>query len=155
MAVTIEGAAGCYPGETARPAELMALAAQFQRAAGEAIKIWQRGQHTSAAPFRLLCIHAIELYLNAFLLHCGEPAPAIRGMQHNLAARLALLDKYKLVLKVKTRTHLSDISANREYLVSRYAPDATMLSQLNRLQATLAEIEAKVRMRVDVNGQAA
>jgi hypothetical protein len=30
-----------------------------------------------------------------------------------------------------------------------------MLSQLNRLQATLAEIEAKVRMRVDVNGQAA
>ncbi|WEJ57456.1 hypothetical protein [Devosia sp. FJ2-5-3] len=76
-------------------------------------------------------------------------------MQHNLAARLALLDKYKLVLKVKTRTHLSDISANREYLVSRYAPDATMLSQLNRLQATLAEIEAKVRMRVDVNGQAA
>jgi hypothetical protein len=148
MTAATSTAASCYPGETAKPEELIALAAQFQNAAKEASRIWIRGQNTTAAPFRLLSIHAIELYLNAFLLHCGEPAPAIRGMQHNLAARVALLDKHKLVLRTKTRAHLSDISLNREYLVSRYAPDVTTLSQINRLQATLIEVESKVRAKL-------
>jgi hypothetical protein len=154
MAAPAERTSNCYPGATSRPEELMALAAQYQLAATEAIKICKRGHNISVAPFRLLCIHAIELYLNAFLLHCGEPASAVRGLQHNLAAYLALLDKYKLVLRTKTRCHLADISANREYLVSRYAPDVTTLSQINRLQATLTEVETKVRTRLTPASQA-
>lgn len=154
MAAPAEWTSNSYPGATAHPEELMALADQFQLAADEAIKISKRGHNISLAPFRLLCIHAIELYLNAFLLHCGEPASAIRSLQHDLAARLDLLDKYKLVLKAKTRCHLTDISANREYVVSRYAPDVTTLSQVNRLQATVAEVESKVRARLTPASQA-
>lgn len=92
----------------------------------------------------MLCIHAIELYLNAFLRDAGQPAPAIRGLQHNLAARLELTDRYGLVLRQKTRGHLAAISENREYLISRYQPKAAKLSQLNRLQATLLEVREKV-----------
>lgn len=144
----LEAKANTYPGETAQPTELIALAGQFQRAAEQSVKIVNRGQYISSAPFRLLCLHAIELYLNAFLIHCGEQPPSVRGLQHNLCARLELLDKHKLILKLKTRAHLAEISTNREYLVSRYAPEVQIQSQINRLQATLAEVEGKVRKRL-------
>ncbi|MGV3574652.1 MAG: hypothetical protein ACO1O4_05870 [Devosia sp.] len=133
-----------YPGETSTAGELVALADVFGRAADALIATRTPGSSMSTAPFRLLCIHAIELYLNAFLRNAGQPAPAIRGLQHNLAARLELTDKYGLVLRQKTREHLTAVSENREYLVSRYAPDAAKLSQLNRLQATLTEVREKV-----------
>lgn len=135
---------GIYPGETSTSGELIALADEFRRAADAVILTRTPGSAISTAPFRLLCIHAIELYLNAFLRDAGQPAPAIRGLQHNLAARLQLTDRYGLVLRQKTRGHLAAVSENREYLVSRYAPDAANLSQLNRLQATLAEVREKV-----------
>lgn len=133
-----------YPGETSTSAELIALADEFRRAADAVVLTCTRGSMISTAPFRLLCIHAIELYLNAFLRDAGQPAPAIRGLQHNLAARLELTDRYGLVLRQKTRGHLAAVSENREYLISRYEPDAAKLSQLNRLQATLAEVREKV-----------
>ena len=133
-----------YPGETSTPAELIALADEFRRAADAVVLARTSGSTISTAPFRLLCIHAIELYLNAFLRDAGQPAPAIRGLQHNLAARLALTDRYGLVLRQKTRGHLTAVSENREYLISRYQPEAAKLSQLNRLQATLVEVREKV-----------
>src|SRR5215217_4774628 len=142
-----------YPGSKCGPAELLALAIEFERAAMDVLKNYKNGRTISAAPFRLLCIHAIELYLNAFLRQSGEPSSDIRGLRHNLGARLALMDKHKLVLKVKTRQHLESMSANREYLTSRYAPDAQMLSQLNRLQATLLEVREKVTSRLQTAGQ--
>ncbi|RYE50427.1 MAG: hypothetical protein EOP21_03850 [Hyphomicrobiales bacterium] len=133
-----------YPGETSTPAELIALADEFRRATEAVVSTHKAGNTISTAPFRLLCIHAIELYLNAFLRDAGQPAPAIRGLQHNLAARLELTDRYGLVLRQKTRGHLAAISENREYLISRYQPKAAKLSQLNRLQATLLEVRKKV-----------
>jgi hypothetical protein len=138
-----------YPGETSTVEETLALADEFRKAAEALAGIRQTGQATSTAPFRLLCIHAIELYLNAFLRSAGQPAPAIRGLQHNLAARLELIDKYGLVLRHRTRLHLATVSANRDYLASRYDPDATTPSQLNRLQATLAEVRLKVLKRLE------
>lgn len=138
-----------YPGETSTAEELLALAEEFRKTAELVASSRVTGKPVSTAPFRLLCIHAIELYLNAFLRKAGQPGPAIRGMQHNLAARLDLTDKYGLVLRHRTRQHLQTVSANREYLASRYDPEATTPSQLNRLQATLAEVRSKVLKRFD------
>ncbi|WP_092424351.1 hypothetical protein [Devosia crocina] len=142
-----------YPGSACTPIELVNLAVEFETAAMEVLKNYKHGRTISAAPFRLLCIHAIELYLNAFLRQCGEPSSDIRSLQHNLSARLALTDKHGLVLKAKTKQHLESMSTNREYLTSRYAPDAQMLSQLNRLQATLLEVRGKVTSRLKRAGQ--
>ncbi|KKB81329.1 hypothetical protein VW35_03230 [Devosia soli] len=124
--------------------DLIALADEYFRAAQAESTGCKPGRPLSTAPFRLLCIHAIELYLNAFLRHAGEPAPAVRGLQHNLAARLQLTDRYGLVLRVKTRRHIEAVSENREYLVSRYAPEALQLSEINRLKSTLTEVRVKV-----------
>lgn len=117
------------------------------------LKSYKNGHTISAAPFRLLCIHAIELYLNAFLRESGETSSQIRALRHDLAARLALIEKHKLLLKVKTKQHLENMSANREYLTARYAPDAQLLSHLNRLQATLVEVREKVTSRLQTTGQ--
>lgn len=133
-----------YPGETSTAAEILALADEFRRSAVLVANGTKAGKANSTAPFRLLCLHAIELYLNAFLRHAGQPTPTIRGLQHNLAARLTLTDKYGLILRQRTRMHLAAISANREYLASRYEPAAATLSQVNRLEATLEEVRGKV-----------
>lgn len=136
--------ANVYPGESSSAPELVALADEFRRSSELIAKSMKARKANSTAPFRLLCIHAIELYLNAYLRNAGQPAPTIRGMQHNLAARLELTDASGLILRQKTRMHLTAISANREYVASRYEPAAVTLSQVNRLQATLEEVRNKV-----------
>jgi len=137
-----------YPGERSSPTALVELADEYFQAAEMAIIRCKPGRPISTAPYRLLCIHAIELYLNAFLRHEGQPAPAVRGLQHHLSARMRLTDAYGLVLRHKTRRHLQAVSENREYLVSRYSPEAAQLSELNRLNATLAEVRGKVMKRL-------
>jgi hypothetical protein len=93
----------------------------------------------------LLVIYAIELYLNAYLLAQGMEAPAIGGMQHDLAKRRELVQQAGMVLRTKTANHLDSLSKRREYLVSRYgAPDTGSLSQRNRLQATMEEVRHRV-----------
>jgi len=146
--VTSSAKVEIYPGETSTVEEILALADEFRRSAEALAGIRVKGKATATAPFRLLAIHAIELYLNAFLRSAGQPAPTIRGLQHNLAARLELIDTYGLVLRKRTRLHLATVSANREYLASRYDPDATTPSQLNQLQATLSEVRSKVLKRL-------
>ena len=99
----------------------------------------------SRAPYRLAAIHAVELYLNAFLLHSGLDHGRVRGLQHDLAARTDLSVKCGLLLRKRTATHLRTMAAAREYLVSRYGPElSSSLSQLNRLSATLSEVAGKV-----------
>ena len=49
-----------------------------------------------------------------------------------------------LVLRKRTREHLHAMSLSREFLVTRYVPRGTSLSEINRLQATLTEVAQKV-----------
>jgi hypothetical protein len=91
-------------------------------------------------------IHAIELYLNAFLLNAGHEASRIRGLQHDFEARTDLTVASGLVLRKRTTDHLRAMTGAREYLVNRYGPELTStLTQLNRLTATLEEVATKVR----------
>ena len=134
-----------YPGELATPYQVHMLAHEYRAAAIHLSSLGRPGQPLSRAPFRLAAIHAIELYLNAFLLKRGHPASEIRGLQHNLAERVKLSASYGLQLRAKTAQHINDLAENREYLVTRYGPEMTsMASQLNRLTVTMEEVSMKV-----------
>ena len=134
-----------YPGELATTYQVLTLAHEYRHAAIHLAALGRPREPLSRAPFRLAAIHAIELYLNAFLLQRGHPASEIRGLQHNLAERLKLAASYGLQLKAKTAQHVNDLAENREYLVTRYGPEMTSsTSQLNRLTATMEEVMTKV-----------
>lgn len=139
-----EQAMVCYPGEAANASEVVALANEYRIAAQLLVQNGRPGEPRSRAPFRMVAIHAVELYLNAFLLRSGYSAGQVRGLQHNLAARAELAVECGLVLKKRTREHLHSMSQSREFLVTRYMPSCTTLSEINRLQATLTEVAQKV-----------
>jgi hypothetical protein len=127
-----------YPGSDMRADEVLVLAETYYKSAE---RLLDNIKQKSSPPYRLLIIHAIELYLNAYLLACGTPATAIRGMQHDLAKRQVLAEQAGLQLRKKTALHLHSLSGQREYLVSRYgSPAVNGLSQLTRLRATVEQV---------------
>jgi hypothetical protein len=139
-----------YPGQGASVLELRTLADEYRRAAHLLVQLGRPGKPLSRAPLRLAAIHAIELHLNALLLHRGHAPAAIRGLQHDLPARAALAREAGLHLRLKTRDHLEALGRNREYLASRYAPEqGASLSEVNRLMATLDEVARKVGGQLD------
>lgn len=134
-----------YPGEVASPAQIKALADEYKGAAESLALRGVRGKPTSWAPARLTAIHAIELYLNAFLLIRGFRPSTIRRLQHDLKERALHAEECGLKLRKKTKVHLTSLSENREYLSTRYAADFTGdWAQLNWLMAALDEISEKV-----------
>lgn len=134
-----------YPGALASPSEVLQLATEYHAAAQLLATRGRRGHPISRAPFRQAAIHAVELYLNAFLLHSGLEHRRVRALHHDLAARTELSLERGLQLRMRTATHLRSMATAREYLVSRYGPELTSsLSQLNRLSATLTEVASKV-----------
>ncbi|WP_254705419.1 hypothetical protein [Ruegeria sp. THAF33] len=74
-----------YPGTHADVFQIMDLAISYRDAAEVLFDRAKKGQPLSYAPARLCSIHAIELFLNAFLRHTGTEASQIRARVHNLA----------------------------------------------------------------------
>jgi hypothetical protein len=133
-----------YPGSAASPRDLCRLADEFRAAAELLHARGRRGTPLSWAPYRLTAIHAIELYLSAFLLHHGEDATGLRKLHHDLAARSERARALGLVLRARTAAHLESLTQRREYLTTRYEPAGAQTSPLNRLQATLDQVASKV-----------
>lgn len=139
-----------YPGDLATAEQVRLLADHYRKAAHLLHEIGHPGDPLSRAPFRLTAIHAIELYLNALLLHRGIEAARIRGMQHDLARRTQIATSNGLHLRSRTAAHLGTVAEQREYLVTRYGPElAGTTSQINRLVATLDEVARKVTLLLD------
>jgi len=138
-----------YPGELAAPHVVRRLADEYRGAAHLLLPSGRRGDPLSRAPYRFAAIHAIELYLNAFLLKQSIEPSVVRRMQHDLSARTTLAIDSGLRLRKRTEAHLHDMTGNREYLVTRYGPELTAtMSQINRLTATLDEVAKKVTAAV-------
>jgi len=138
-----------YPGESDSAQEILALAKEYQRAAETLLAGVRRRAPKSAAPYRLLAIHAVELYLNALLNFRGVSSTKIRGLQHDLASRAKSLKDHDVVLRSGTFEHLERLTGSREYLCARYdAETREKLSELNRLEATLNEVASKVTARI-------
>jgi hypothetical protein len=138
-----------YPGDTSTADDFFNLADEYRRAADTLLGIRRPGIPLSRAPFHLTAIHAIELYLNAFLVFEGIKPGNLRALQHDLRARANHELAAPLRLRARTITHLAALSDRREYLVSRYGADQiSRVSEINRLQATLYEIRSKVARRL-------
>jgi hypothetical protein len=134
-----------YPGELATARQVQALAEEYRKASHVLLPHSRKGKPLTRAPFRLTAIHAVELYLNAFLLQCGHEACRIRSLQHDMWARTELALAGGLRLRQRTVDHLRALGVSREYLVTRYGPElASTTSQVNRLTATLEEVAKKV-----------
>ncbi|WP_371054340.1 hypothetical protein [Rhodosalinus sp. K401] len=147
-----DGISRPYPGTNANPAEIFALAAEYHSAAEDLIRKGQPRQPMSRAPAQLCAIHAIELYLNAFLLASGEPPEKVRAHFHNLAVRAKTAVDRGLILRRLTLDHLVRMTEGREYLISRYGPELSgSVSESNRLMATLTGIARKVRQKIMAN----
>ena len=85
------------------------------------------------------------MYLSAFLLHQGWSPPAVRGLQHDFAARVDHALRAGLKLRERTVAHLRTLAASREYLTLRYGPELIdPSSHTNRLAATLEELANKL-----------
>ena len=125
--------------------QTLALAKEFAAAASVLRAHVRRGDPSSHAPFRFACLHAIELYLCAFLRFREYDHADIRKTGHQFCLKAALALDRGLVLRTKTLGHLVELSGRREYLHARYDPAALApASQVNRLEATLDEIGRKV-----------
>jgi hypothetical protein len=134
-----------YPGSGATDSEVLGLANEFREAALVLLSEARESGPCPGAPARFCAIHAIELYLNAFLQRAGETPASVRARHHDLAARADLAVEKGLVLRRKTAEHLKRMTDAREYLVLRSGPELTsVLSQQNRLIATLNEVADKV-----------
>jgi hypothetical protein len=139
-----EHAEDFYGCDEMAPRECYALAGEYKSAALLLKTNWQRRKPGSRAPFRFNAIHAIELYLTAYLLQSGEPWSNVRGMGHNLQMRHELAAARGLILKKGAVASLSAMSSQRDYLKTRYAEKEATLIQLNRLEATLEHVAKKV-----------
>ncbi len=147
MTVT-NGEAGSYPGAEATSDGLLRLAAEYQKAAQSLVAQKRKAEPISLAPCRFMTLHAIELYLNAFLLMKGDDHKAIRKLGHDLPKRAEQAQSAGLPLRKGTLSHLKD-GSNREYLVTRYSPELpATLPQINRLMATLDDVAKKVRASI-------
>ena len=144
--MSIEGQS-FYPGETATPQQIVDLADEYRRAAEALLPTGRRRQPLSRAPYRLVAIHAVELYLNAFLRAAGHPSKTLRRLRHNLGARAVFTTK--LSLRKATVDHLCRLSETREYLIARYDPATSAASELNRLAATLRDVAEKVQRFIE------
>lgn len=139
-----------YPGSDATAASLLLLANEYNRGAKLLVGNGRKGATASYAPFRLVAIHAIELYLSAFLLGAGETAEGIRALGHDVGRRATRAMDLGLVLRQGTNLHIQSLWNDREYLVSRYAVDLLgSMSQLNRLTASLDDVATKVSKRLE------
>src|SRR4051794_9547984 len=113
-------AAKAYPGALATAAQIRALAEEYRNAAIHLQKLGRRRKPLSLAPYRLAAIHAIELYLNAFLRHQGVEADKLRALGHHLGERAQLANQAGLDLSRRTVSHLQMLQDEREYVVTRY-----------------------------------
>jgi hypothetical protein len=135
-----------YPGNSATPAQILSLAAEYRRSAETLLAAGRNGAPLSWTAYRLVALHAIELYLNAYLIAAGHSQQYVRGLQHDTASRAQ--HAAELRLRKRTAEHLQRLSEDREYLVVRYDPSPSSISPLNRLHATLTEVAQKVANRV-------
>lgn len=138
-----------YPGSAATVGQFIGLADEYFTAAHSLLPQVNRVSLGSSAPARLCAIHAVEMYLNAFLVFHEINHKQVRGLQHDLAQRTAMATEKGLCLRTKTQAHLLKIHDQREYLVVRYGPEQVGgLSELNRMFATLKEVSTKVKTAI-------
>jgi hypothetical protein len=105
--------AGVYPGSEASADNIICLAEGYRRTAQHLLEE-RPMQWRTEAPGRLCGVHAIELYLNAFLIDCGFTQEEIRASGHDLGKKAGMAAAAGLILKRRTARHLETMTEDRE-----------------------------------------
>lgn len=125
----------------AMPQDVLDLAGKYAEAAEYLFAEHRRSKPGLNLPARLCALHAMELYLHAFLRFRGATAKQIRARNHGLWH-----EEFNLCLGLDAKTcqHLQDLTNGREYLSVRYPlePDRQPCP-LNRMERTLEAIREK------------
>jgi HEPN domain-containing protein len=126
----------------ATPFGIFMLAEAFLRAAhdtfGHSIKITE-------GPTRLLCYHACELYLKAYLRERGEDVEALRAYGHDLKKMHDRAIKKGLKSTSQTVAQLRKASINNDYVRVRYM---VIEERLDRDAEKVLNLAADVRRSV-------
>ena len=61
-------------------------------------------------------------------------------MHHDLTERATFAKENGLKLRERTAKHLTAMTENREYVVTRYEPAMNAISQINEITATLKDV---------------
>ncbi len=126
------------------------MAHQYRRAADVLMSTGRKGNWLSQAPYRLVAIQAIELYLSAFLMERGQTPEDMRRLGHDVGQRSLLAAEAGLPLRESTKADLKRMSEEREYSIMRYGPELTVkLSPPNRMDATLKDVAKKVMAAIN------
>jgi hypothetical protein len=122
----------------ASPHEMLTLADAYAASADQLLEQYGAGKRDLRLPAHLCAMHAVELYLHAFLRFRGATSKDIKSRQHNFEHEEFC---ERLGLDQKTREHLKRLSDRNEYLLVRYRPERVGdLSQANRMQRTLKAV---------------
>ena len=141
------GSPDCYPGADARADEVIRLANHYRGAANDLLRLVEEKGARRIAPCRLCAVHAIELYLNAFLLKLGIPQADPRQRPRPRRARGAG-QRRRSRAPAADGDPPGDDDASPRASVLRYDPGMAEVAPLNRLWATLDEIARKVTSAV-------
>lgn len=134
-----------YPGSTATAREVLDLAKVYQATALTLFDASTGRGMEAARPAHLCALQAIELALNAWRRHMGEPFGAIRSRGHDLSCPIPAA---ALGLRHATTAHLVALTGRREYLRVRYDPTLSEgWSHRTRITATMNEVVSKVSLR--------
>lgn len=125
--------------------EIVGLARIYAACASDLAAAVVGGGVARQAPARFCAVHAVELYLNAYLRHCGMPGAELRRMCHDQSARLMHAMARGLRLPNGTALHIIRMSEDRDYLRLRYELSAAAtLAPMTRIAATLRDVGAAV-----------
>ncbi len=125
----------------ATPQDVLAVAGSYAEAADHLFAQHRTAKPDLNMPARLCALHAVELYLHAFLRFRGASAKQIRARSHSLWH-----EEFNKVLDLdpKTRQHLQDLSSERVYVSVRYPIDhVSRPCPINRMERTLEAVREK------------
>jgi len=126
--------------------DLIALANEYAKCANALNGLRKQNRRLQSAPHRFAALHAIDLYLNACLIHLGKGLKHTKSLQHNFYVKFELLELEGFVLKQRFKTYLKLLTDSGEYTQTRYSFH-TVSDELSipQLQALLREIAKKAK----------
>jgi HEPN domain-containing protein len=138
-----------YPGDHIDGVALLGMAKSYHEAADRLRAALTPCKNGDYAPWRLLALHAIELYLSAAMLRHDHDMAVVRSSSHDLEKKLNLLLKDGMRFSEKTCHVLRLVSQDRHYVRARYAPDMVKeMMPITRLNAALSDVAALMSRQV-------
>jgi HEPN domain-containing protein len=101
----------------ARPVGIFLLADEYLKAA-QTVDLSAR--KFTNGPTRLLCYHACELYLKAFLRDRGEDVDTLRAYGHDLSKMLDRAKSEGLLLSKQAQDTIGEVVEKNDYVRVRY-----------------------------------